>query len=133
MGGGGPAKLVKSQLLLFLTLPLMCVVVEDKLGAQECGCVVQWNEYKCSCNWQLDFYMNKIRSIMNIIPTSNRNPHRYIDRAMSRWEDKDRLRTFNFKRITEDEMKGLIWSLSDSTLFGHNYMDSIRFKMEEII
>ena len=75
-------------------------------------------------NCQLDYYVTKVRKLMEGIPVSTRNPW-YLDAAIEKWEHKDRVQEFKFRCITTEETLNLISSLSESTARGHDGIDSI--------
>ena len=39
-------------------------------------------------NHQLDYYIQKVKTIMRKIPQSDRNPHRYLDHALENWSQR---------------------------------------------
>ena len=40
---------------------------------------------KLMANLQVNFYENKVKELISKIPNSNRDPHRFLDYAMSTW------------------------------------------------
>ena len=79
-------------------------------------------------NLQMEYYDEKIKNLTAKIPRSSRNPLRYLDSAMSRWQQRDEVPFFKFRPVTVDEMNQLISSLSESTALGHDNLDSISLK-----
>ena len=79
-------------------------------------------------NCQLNFYVEKLNILMRKIKTSNRNPLRYLDAAFMKWEDKNEVPIFKFEILTLAEVSRLISTLSESTSFGHDKLDSIAIK-----
>ena len=76
-------------------------------------------------NLQLEYYMNKVSTLLQNIPTSIRNPHRFLDLALANWEEKDRHCIFKFREITLQETAAIISSLSESEALGHDMIDAI--------
>ena len=79
-------------------------------------------------NHQLDFYIKKIQEIKNKIPITDRNPHRFLDKALSDWVHKDERPIFEFKPINLNETKVLISTLSTSPALGHDNLDALAIK-----
>ena len=80
-------------------------------------------------NIQMNFYEKKVKDILNMIPKSTRNPHRVLDLALSKWDDRNNVQPFNFRDVTLVEMHNLISSLSESTAYGNDTIDSIGIKI----
>ena len=79
-------------------------------------------------NFQMDFYVKKISDLMSKIKDEGRNPLRLLDAAIDRWEDKDKVELFEFKRISLAETSRLIATMAESTSHGHDKIDSIGIK-----
>ena len=79
-------------------------------------------------NLQLDHYVEKVDSILNNLPTANRNPLRYLDSALDKWAHKDARPFFKFKEITLSETSVLISTLSQSSSSGHGGLTSLAIK-----
>ena len=79
-------------------------------------------------NFQMNYYVEKLRNISALLPVSFRNPYRILDAALERWEGTVNLNEFSFRDVTLVETAKFIAALSDSTAFGHDKMDSIAIK-----
>ena len=79
-------------------------------------------------NLQLDFYNKKINKLIEKIPKSNRNPLRYLEKAMDNWEQRDTRPIFKFREVTLQETVALINSLGNSEAFGHDSIDAQAIK-----
>ena len=77
---------------------------------------------------QLQYYTEKIRKLQRSIPTSNRNPHRLLDRALGTWEEKDGHEIFEFREISLLETFQLISTMSESNALGHDNIDAAAVK-----
>ena len=77
-------------------------------------------------NLQMQYSENKIKNLIINIPVSNCNPHRVLDAAIENWEDA--VPTFNFRNVTLAETAKLISTLSESTAYGHDCINSIASK-----
>ena len=77
---------------------------------------------------QLQHYVEKIQKLQEKIPQSLRNPHRFLDRALENWTDKDKHSVFKFREITISETEYIISSMSQSTALGHDEIDSLAIK-----
>ena len=77
---------------------------------------------------QLDYYLKKLEDInSNLIP-SDRNPHRMLDLALEKWEEKDERPIFEFSEISLEETEKLISTLSNSTASGFDGLDALAIK-----
>ena len=65
---------------------------------------------------------------MQKIPPSDRNPFRFLDKALEKWEQRDARPIFEFREISHSETLTLISSLSDSESFGQDCIDSLSIK-----
>ena len=79
-------------------------------------------------NHQLDFYNAKVKKLLEKIPTSNRDPLRFLDRAMDSWEERDAHGFFELKEISKSDIMKLISTMSNSEAFGIDGIDSIALK-----
>ena len=79
-------------------------------------------------NLQINYYVDKLKKLVQNIPVSQRNPHRFLDRALNLWEEKDARVVFMFREVTKEETLGFISSLSNSTAFGNDNLDSLGIK-----
>ena len=77
-------------------------------------------------NLQLDYFVNKVRNLVDKIPASGRNPLKLLDRALENWDHKDKHEIFKFREISLEEMERLIYTLSESNACGHDKIDSNR-------
>ena len=75
-------------------------------------------------NFQLEHYINKVKSIMEHLPRPIGNPYRVLDAALARWDDTDNILEFKFRDVTLAETSKYISTLSDST----DRIDSIAIK-----
>ena len=71
-----------------------------------------------------DFYDKKVKYILAKIPTSGRNPHCLLDRALESWIGRDSFPSFKFREISILETSKIIQSMSNSTALGHDSLDS---------
>ena len=83
---------------------------------------------KLMANCQIDYFSLKVKKMVQSIPDTQRNPHRYLDRALQTWEDKDAREVFEFKEISLQETASLVASMSESTALGHDEIDSAAIK-----
>ena len=79
-------------------------------------------------NLQLSYYRDKIDKIAEKIIPSQRNPHRFLDAALNKWEDKDERPVFEFRDVTLTEVDKMIATLANSSSFGHDELDSLSIK-----
>ena len=79
-------------------------------------------------NLHLDFYIDKVKKIIDSLPGTSRNPYRILEAAIAKWEDSENMTEFNFRDVTLVETSQFINTLSDSTAFGHDRIDSIAIK-----
>ena len=70
-------------------------------------------------NEQLTYYENKVKKLMDKIPCSQRNPHRFLDSALDTWEHKDKHPVFVF----------LISAMSNYTVAGYEGLDATAIKL----
>ena len=63
------------------------------------------------------------------IPVSYRNPHRYLLKALENWEKTEEREIFEFREISLAETISIIQSMSDSTVLGHDDIDTITIKV----
>ena len=54
-------------------------------------------------NAQLDYFVKKVDKLIENLPTTNRNPLRYLDSALEKWQHKDERPEFNFRDISLTE------------------------------
>ena len=79
-------------------------------------------------NEQLSYYRDKINKIVDNITPTQRNPHRFLDAAINRWDDKDERPVFNFREVTLAEVDEMIATLANSSSYGHDELDSLSIK-----
>ena len=77
---------------------------------------------------QMKYYTQNIRKLVSTIPTSNRNPHRFLDTAMESWTGKYQVPFFEFKDISVKETLDIISSMPNSTALGHAKLDTLGIK-----
>ena len=75
-------------------------------------------------NMLINYYQEKIEKLIAKIPLSMRNPHRYLDRAMESWEEKDNRTVFKFKLISLSETMKLIIDMGNLAAMGHDKIDA---------
>ena len=63
---------------------------------------------KMMANLQMCHYDNKVRNLIRKIQDSNRNPHRFLDRALGTWLNRASVPEFKFREITISETMDLI-------------------------
>ena len=73
-------------------------------------------------NLQMDYYQEKIKKCHPL----RENPHRFLDRALSSWDEKDNVPIFQFREISLSETFKLISILAESSAF--DKIDSIGIK-----
>ena len=81
--------------------------------------------------WQISLWITIRRKFLTLEGKSLislRNPHRYLDYALSKWQHKDARPIFKFKMITLAETDKLISSLHNSQAYGHDGLDATAFK-----
>ena len=76
----------------------------------------------------IDYYKNKIVKLSEKTVISSRNPHRYLDAALRRWEEKDGRRIFKFSSVTVQQTGLLVKVMSDSAAYGHDRLDARAIK-----
>ena len=79
-------------------------------------------------NLQMKYYVDKVDNLVRNWPVSQRNPHRYLDEAISTWESKDDIQTFSFREISLTETAKLIDTLGNSGAHGHDQLDAMGIK-----
>ena len=72
----------------------------------------------------VNFYESKIKKILGKIKNSTRNPHRFLDAAMKKWDGSKNVPTFDFSEISISETDLLISTLSNSSAMGHDNFDA---------
>ena len=75
-------------------------------------------------NAQMNYYDSKITGLLSSIPTSIRNPHRFLDRTLATWDRHDSFPLFKFREIFIIKTGDLISSMSNSNALGHDMLDS---------
>ena len=75
-------------------------------------------------NALIEYYDTKVRKILEKIPTSLRNPHRFLDNALESWTERGSFPQFEFKSVTLAETFKILQTLSNSTAMGHDFLDS---------
>ena len=83
-------------------------------------------------NLLVNFYENKVKNLINKIPTTNRDPHRFIDMAMRTWEKRTTRPDFHFREISLSETLDLISKMSKSGAMGHDNIDGQGIKDAKI-
>ena len=79
-------------------------------------------------NMQMEHFNLKVENLVKNIPVTNRNPLRFLERALQNWDERNTVPIFKFRGVTLDEMKGLIAEMAESTALGHDNLDSIALK-----
>ena len=79
-------------------------------------------------NFQLDYYVEKIKKILITLQNVTGDPYRVLDAALEKWDETENIGEFEFRNVTLVETAKFISSLSDSTAFGHDLIDSIAIK-----
>ena len=80
-------------------------------------------------NLLMDYYVEKIRNIIDKMQPSGRNPLRLLEKSLENWTRRDEMTSFNFREISSVETETLISSLSNSTAQGHDRIDALGLKM----
>ena len=57
------------------------------------------------------------------------SPLKWLEKALMKWTVRDRIKTFEFRQITTDEMIRSISKLSNSTAFGLDKIDAVSIKL----
>ena len=83
-------------------------------------------------NTQMNYYVDKIGKILGKMTDTGRDPHRFLDRALSTWESKDTFPLFELKKISLLQTEKLIQKMSNSTALGHDNLDTIGIKMGRV-
>ena len=79
-------------------------------------------------NLLIKFYEDKIIKLMRKIKISARNPHRFLDAALQKWDGRENVPTFQFGPISLIETEKLISEMGKSSVLGHDQIDSLGIK-----
>ena len=82
-------------------------------------------------NLLIKFYEDKILKLMSKIKILARNPHRFLDAAMESWEGRRTVPIFRFRSISLSETVKLISEMGNSSVLGHDQIDSLGIKGAE--
>ena len=77
---------------------------------------------------KLSYYENKIKTLNEKLPVTDRDPLETLKITMRKWSKADNRNVFNLREITLMETVNLIKQLGNSTAHGHEGLDSLTFK-----
>ena len=75
-------------------------------------------------NMLSNYYQDKIDKLSAKIPQSMRKPHRFLDRAIESWEEKDNRPVFKIGLISLSETQKLISDMGNLDVLGHDKIDA---------
>ena len=81
---------------------------------------------------QLEYFSEKIDKLMNRLanqPQTLRNPLEYLELALQRWENKQKVPKFKFREVTTQETIKMIAKLGNSTACGLDELDAHSIKL----
>ena len=78
---------------------------------------------------QMSYYKKKVRSLMEQLPICREDPLKWLIQARGRWDGRNNIPTFNFRKVTVEETVRMIGKLSNSSAYGIDLIDALSVKL----